>query len=102
MQQQRSHHHYTAPGNRHDTFFPDLTRVERLDRVQATQPVGARDHPQRTVALVAIVEMDTDGNHVFEHGGRRLNEENALFLRPARALCAVDAFGDWNAQILVE
>jgi hypothetical protein len=43
-----------------------------------TQPVTARQDSQCAVGLVAVVEMQPDGEHLFEEVARRLNVRDAI------------------------
>ncbi len=62
----------------------------------------ARHYTECAVALIAIIQMQTDNKDRFQHEGRRLNKGVALLPRPPRIRGAFNPFSHWDAQILVQ
>jgi len=79
-----------------------VAHAERVRRLQATQPMGPGHYAERAVPLIAIIEMDSNRQHLLENSYRRLNEYLALFLRPPRAQWTIDSVRNRNRKILVE
>lgn len=63
--------------------------------------MSAREDAQGAVVGSAVVEVETDGQHLLEdlHGG--LDVDDALFFRPGPPALDVDALLDGQAQVLV-
>ena len=79
MQEKWAHEKEAALGDdaRHDRSF--LFQIGDRGRIKPTVTVGTGDNLKRSVVLVAVVEMDADGEHIFKNGYRWLDMDDFVF-----------------------
>ena len=72
-----------------------------LSFCNATPTVGTWDHSQRAISFSTGIEMKTDGKHMFQHGGRRLDVKNAGFDGPRSESVHLDPILNSDGYVLV-
>jgi hypothetical protein len=102
MEQQRPQEHRATARHRHRNFAHGITGLNRLDWRQSAEQMRSWHYPKRSVALIAGVEVYTYCQHFLQYGNRRLHKYLTFLLRPTCAMSATHAFGDWNAEILMQ
>ena len=63
--------------------------------------MGTQGNPKRPVFTVAVVQMNADSYHPFQHFRWRLDMNNAFFDRPGSESGRFDPFGNGNRKILM-
>ena len=69
---------------------------------QATEPMSARHDSQCSIAIVAVIKVNSHSDKLIKHRDRRLNEYISFFLRPPRALQTVDVPGNRDTEVLMK
>lgn len=64
--------------------------------------MGTRHDAQGTICHIAVIEMQSDGNHALHDGGGWLNVNNTGLSRPRSKAEDVVPLSDGNRQILME
>ena len=101
MKKQRSHEESPAGAYFTEMFRGMLAEGRDLAFRDAALKVGAGDDAEGTILCLAGVEMQANGQHIFEYVGGRLDVEDAGFGGPWAEALSFYATPDGDGHILV-
>jgi len=101
MEQERAHDQKVASAggaNMRLRVFGELGETVGRD---AAESMGAGEDAQGSVLGGAVIEMESEGEHLIEQRGGWLNVDDAFFDRPAGEARDFSSFLDADAEVLM-
>jgi hypothetical protein len=102
VEQERAHHHKTAPRRNAGHLSQSATMRGNLVRGDAPEPMRPRNDAQGSVPFSAVVEMNANRNQLSQELSGRLAKPSALLLRPCTARRFREMVLDGDTQVLMQ